>query len=83
METSTDCKVPRQYCSKISLTLSLHLTNCILKSYEGCIEPDQNREAHDTSHQVHSDIILQDLCKDDKPFVGDSWEECSVGQYSW
>ena len=43
--------------------------NCILRSCKGHVKSNQNREAHDTSHQFHSNIILQDLCKDDRPSV--------------
>ena len=52
-------------------------------SCKGHVKPNWNREACDTSYQVHIDIILQDLCKDDKPSIGDSWEEHSIGWYSW
>ena len=83
MKTLTDRKVPPQYHSKISLTLSLHSTNHILGSCEGHIESNQNREARDTSHQVHSDIVLWDHYKDGRPSGGDSWEEHSVGWYLW
>ena len=33
MKTSTDHKVPCHYCSKISLTDCLHLTNCVFGSW--------------------------------------------------
>ena len=39
------------------------------------------REGRCTIHQVHSDIILQDLCKDDRLSEEDSWEERSIDQY--
>ena len=73
MKTLTDHKVPPQYCSKISLTSSLHSMSRVLRSCEGHIKPNWNREACGTSHQVYSNIILQGLCKDDRPSEGDSW----------
>ena len=56
--------------------------NHVLGSCEGRIKSNWHREACDTSHQVHSNIVLQDLCKDDRPSVGDSWGECNIGWYS-
>ena len=62
-----DRKVPCQYHSKIALIDCLHLMNHVLGSCEGCVEPGRYREGRYTSHQVHSDIILQSLGKDAKP----------------
>ena len=82
MKTLADHKVPCQYCSKIAPTNCLYSTNCVFWSCEGCVEPSWHREGCYTSHQVHSDIILQSLGKDAKSSWEDFWAEHSIGQNS-
>ena len=82
METLTDCKVPLKYHSKISPTVSFHPLNHVLGPFKRQVSSNRNREGCCTSHQVHSDIILQNLHKDDTLSKGDSWEAHNTGWYS-
>ena len=67
MKSPADHKVPCQYRNKSVLTYSLHPMNCVLGSCVEHVESDRYRGGCYTSHQVHSDIVLQDLGKDAKP----------------